>query len=154
METKHSAHLEEAATVIPSSRRFWQHARVPHNLGSCETPSASAIGVGSCGDKIKVELHIAGDILKEVKCAPQGCVYTQACASAMSVLATGCTIEQVLKIQPEDVANELEGLPEDHMHCARLAINTLGNAIAEYYRVYFAADSSKYSSPSEAGGKD
>jgi len=28
----------------------------------------------------------------------------------------------------------LGGLPEDHMHCARLAVNTLGEAIADYYR--------------------
>jgi nitrogen fixation protein NifU and related proteins len=61
-----------------------------------------------------------------------------ACASAMSTLATGCSIEQALKLQPEDVANELGGLPADHLHCARLAINTLGEAIAEHYRKAFA----------------
>ncbi|SPF50221.1 hypothetical protein SBDP1_850082 [Syntrophobacter sp. SbD1] len=26
------------------------------------------------------------------------------------------------------------GLPEDHMQCARLAINTPGKAIADYYK--------------------
>ena len=92
------------------------------------------MGVGSCGDKLRVDLRIAADMLKEVKCSPQGCLFTTACASAMSVLATGCTIEQALNLQPEDVVNELEGLPEDHLHCARLAVNTLGEAIAEYYR--------------------
>jgi nitrogen fixation NifU-like protein len=154
IETKHSEHLEDAIAVIPSGRRFWRHAHVPHNLGSCEASNGSAIGVGSCGDKIRVDLHIVNNILEEVKCAPQGCVYTQACASAMSVLATGCTVEQALKLQPEDVANELEGLPEDHLHCARLAINTLGNAIAEYYLVHFSGDSSKRSSPAATDGKE
>lgn len=137
METKHSVHIEDVIAVNSPGRRFWQHARNPHNLGVCEAPSACATGVGSCGDKIRVDLRIADDVLHEVKCIPQGCLYTQACASAMSVLATGRSIEQALKIQPEDVANELEGLPEDHLHCARLAINTLGNAIAEYYRLHF-----------------
>jgi nitrogen fixation NifU-like protein len=32
------------------------------------------------------------------------------------------------------VENELGGLPEDHKHCARLAVNTLGEAIADHYR--------------------
>lgn len=116
--------------------------------------SASAAGVGSCGDRIHVDLHIEGDILLEVKCIPQGCVYTQACASAMSVLATGRTIDQALKIQPQDVAEELEGLPEDHLHCARLAVNTLGDAIAEYYRRHFAIARNGSGSGHKPDGKD
>lgn len=55
----------------------------------------------------------------------------------MSMLATGRSLEEALQLQPEDVVNELEGLPEDHWHCARLAVNTLGNAIAEYFRLNF-----------------
>ena len=154
METKHSEHLEDAVAAIPSGRRFWRHAHTPCNLGTCAAPSATAIGVGSCGDKIRVDLHIVNDIIEEVKCAPQGCVYTQACASAMSVLAVGRTIEQALKLQPEDVVHELEGLPDDHLHCARLAVNTLGNAVAEYYRIHFTAEKKELSSPPRAGGKD
>ena len=133
METKRFEHSDDAVPVILPKQRFWQHAHSPRNLGTCKAPSARAVGLGSCGDKICVDVRIAGDVLREVKCIPQGCVYTQACASAMSVLATGRTIEQALMLQPEDVADELEGLPEDHLHCARLAINTLGDAIAEYY---------------------
>ena len=110
--------------------------------------------MGSCGDTIRVDLRIADNVLAEVKCAPQGCVYTQACASAMSVLATGCTIEDALKLQPEDIVNELEGLPEDHLHCARLAINTLGNAIAEYYLRTLSADRRKNDSQGATDRKD
>ncbi|MEZ4578745.1 MAG: hypothetical protein R2875_12285 [Desulfobacterales bacterium] len=37
--------------------------------------------------------------------------------------------EAALTVMPEDVANELAGLPEDHMHCAALAVNTLGRPL-------------------------
>jgi nitrogen fixation NifU-like protein len=134
METEHPEHLDEGISVIPSDSRFWRHAREPQNLGSCRDASASAVGIGSCGDKMKVEIVVKDDLLVKVQCVPEGCVYTVACASAMSVLATGCRIEQALQLQPENVAYELGGLPADHSHCARLAINTLGEAIAEYYR--------------------
>ena len=154
METKHSEHLEDAVAAIPSGRRFWRHAHAPCNLGTCAAPSASATGVGSCGDRISVDLRIENDVIQEVKCAPQGCVYTRACASAMSVLAQGRTTEQALNLQPEDVVHELEGLPEDHLHCARLAVNTLGNAVAEYYRLHFNAGKRDPGSPPVAGGKD
>ena len=134
METKNSGHLDEELSVIPSDSRFWQHASDPCNLGSCPDATASAVGIGSCGDKIKVDIVVKDDILIKVKWIPEGCVYTVACGSAMSALATGCSIEQALKLQPENVANEVGGLPSDHLHCARLAINTLGEAIAEHYR--------------------
>jgi nitrogen fixation NifU-like protein len=134
METKNSGHLDEELSVIPSNSRFWQHASKPRNLGSCPDATASAVGIGSCGDKIKVDIVVKDDILIKVKWIPEGCVYTVACASAMSALATGCSIEQALKLQPGNIADELGGLPADHLHCARLAINTLGEAIAEHYR--------------------
>jgi len=38
-----------------------------------------------------------------------------------------------LELEPHDVVTALGGLPEDHLHCARLAVNTLGEAIADYY---------------------
>jgi hypothetical protein len=41
--------------------------------------------------------------------------------------------QQALELEPHEVAAALGGLPEDHLHCARLAINTLGEAIADYY---------------------
>jgi nitrogen fixation protein NifU and related proteins len=138
MGTKQSGHLDGDLTGIPSGSRFWRHASNPRNLGKCLDATASAIGIGSCGDKIKVDIVIKDHILLKVKWEPEGCVYTVACASAMSELATGCSIEQALNLQPENVANELGGLPADHLHCARLAINTLGEAIAEYYRKTFA----------------
>ena len=138
METINSGHLDEELSVIPSHNRFWRHARAPYNLGSCLDATASAVGIGSCGDKIKVDIVVKDDILEKVKWIPEGCVYTVACGSAMSALATGCSIEQALKLQPEDVANEVGGLPSDHLHCARLAINTLGEAIAEHCRKAFA----------------
>ncbi len=81
-------------------------------------------------------------------------MFTRACASAMSVLATGRSIEQALKLQPEDVADEPEGLPEDHQYCARLAVNTLGDAIAEYYRQYFTVPKNRGSRPEKPDGKD
>lgn len=133
MKTYHIEHLDEAKAAIPAGARFWHHARSPRNLGDCPKASASATGVGSCGDKVRVDLRIENRILVDVGFQPQGCVYTLACASAMSALALGKSVDEALQLQPEDVVHELERLPEDHMHCARLAINTLGEAIEAYY---------------------
>jgi nitrogen fixation NifU-like protein len=67
-----------------------------------------------------------------IKVFPHGCVYTLVCASAMSELAKGRDLDQALELDPEEVVAALGGLPKDHMYCARLAVNTLGEAIADY----------------------
>ena len=52
----------------------------------------------------------------------------------MSELASGRSLEDALNLEPDQIAAALGGLPEDHMHCARLAVNTLGEAIADCYK--------------------
>jgi nitrogen fixation protein NifU and related proteins len=134
MDAFHSDHTDEAKAAIPYGSRFWRHAQKPCNLGRCDQASVTAMGVGSCGDKLRIDLQVKEGTIEQIRCGPEGCLYTVAYASAMSTLAQGRTIDEALQLQPEDVVRELEGLPEDHLHCARLAVNTLGEAIAEYYR--------------------
>lgn len=81
-----------------------------------------------------VALRIDDGIITDIRVAPHGCIYTFVCASAMSELARGRDLDQALELDPQEVVNALGGLPEDHIHCARLAVNALGEAISDYYR--------------------
>ena len=90
--------------------------------------------MGKCGDAIEVSLKIESGAIADIKVCPRGCIYTVVCASVMSELAKGRDLDNALELEPDDVAEALGGLPEDHLHCARLAVNTLGEAIADYYR--------------------
>ena len=114
--------------------RFWRHARFPAHTRHLARCDGSSTGVGSCGDRVTIRIGVDHETIQAIYQNPQGCLYTTACASAVSVLALGRTLEKALEIQPEDVETELGGLPEDHRHCARLAVNTLGEAIADCYR--------------------
>jgi nitrogen fixation NifU-like protein len=118
----------------PMDPRFWRHARFPKHTRPLANAHGSAMGVGSCGDKVTVAIQVDQECIEEIYQNPEGCLYTTACASAVSTLAKGRTLEEALEIQPEAVEAELGGLPEDHRHCARLAVNTLGEAIADYYK--------------------
>lgn len=108
-------------------------AQFPKNIGILDNPSGIGAAVGQCGDSIEVSLRIEKESIADIKVRPQGCVYTLVCASAMSELAKGRHLDQALELEPHEVANALGGLPDDHLHCARLAVNTLGEAIADYY---------------------
>lgn len=111
-----------------------RHARRPLGLGRLTNPQGLATGVGQCGDSVEVGLRVVGETIDAVGVVPKGCVYTLACASALVSLVKGLTVEAAPRLASQDIAQELGGLPEDHVHCARLAINTLGEAIEDYLR--------------------
>ena len=53
-----------------------------------------------------------------------------------SVIATELvknrSINDILKISPADIIHTLKKLPEENLHCAILAVNTLQKALADY----------------------
>ena len=115
------------------SRLFLSHAENPKNLGELEIVNGMAVGFGSCGDSLAVQLLVTNGMIEDIKCIPDGCLYTVVCASMMSDMVKGLPLDEALKLQPEDVDILLGGLPPDHLHCARLAVNTLGEAIEDYH---------------------
>ena len=121
--------------IIPGlvGQGFLDHARAPRNLGEMADPDGQAMAVGTCGDSIQVALRVKDEVITQVRVKPQGCVYTMVCASAVGALALGLRLDQALDLTPQDLEKTLGGLPEDHLHCARLAVNTLGEAIADCY---------------------
>jgi nitrogen fixation NifU-like protein len=114
--------------------RFLQHLRAPHNIGHLVAADGRATGVGICGDSVQIFLRVIDGRITQIKCTYDGCQYTLACASAVSKLAKGRTLTQALELEPSDVVAELGSVPEDHLHCARLAVNTLGEAIDDYFQ--------------------
>lgn len=113
---------------------FPRHAQFPVGMGQLPQPLGLATGVGQCGDSVQVGIRVEEDTIRDIGVLPRGCVYTVACASALAALTRGRTVEAALQLSSQDIEKELGGLPEDHLHCARLAVNTLGEAIEDYLR--------------------
>jgi nitrogen fixation NifU-like protein len=89
--------------------------------------------VGRFGDLIEKTLNLGNNTIIDIGYRPQGSTFTFACVNAACKLALNKTIDDALQITPEDVVFELGGLPEDHHHCARLAVDTLEEAIASTF---------------------
>ncbi|MGC8493562.1 MAG: iron-sulfur cluster assembly scaffold protein [Syntrophobacteraceae bacterium] len=122
------------ATLGRVGENFLRLAKQPENIGNLEGSNGRAGAVGVCGDSVEVFLKITEETIEDIRVAPHGCVYTWVCASALSELAKGKRIDEALHIEPDEIATFLGGLPDDHMHCARLAVNTLGEAVGDYYK--------------------
>jgi nitrogen fixation NifU-like protein len=129
-------HVSNGDFPLPGEvgEQFLCLARYPKNIGWLDNPGGTGAAVGNCGDSIEVTLRIETGAIADITILPLGCIYTLVCSSAMSELAKERALEQALDLEPYDVVNALGGLPEDHLYCARLTINTLGEAIADYYR--------------------
>lgn len=125
------------AGLFPSSEastRLHRHIQSPRNAGRLDNANGKALGVGSCGDSLEVYLQVENQQIRRIGHVPHGCGFTVACASAMSQLVEGLTLEEALRLTPDAVSRVLGGLPEDHRHCAALAVNTLGEAIEDCLR--------------------
>lgn len=127
--------MSEGDLTLPGrpGEHFLRLANRPVNIGSMANPDGKGSLTGQCGDSVEVFLRIADDRIEDIRVAPRGCIHTWVCASAMSELAVGRTLDDALFMGPEEIVAVLGGLPADHVHCARLAVNTLGDAIEDYY---------------------
>jgi nitrogen fixation protein NifU and related proteins len=115
------------------SPKVMQNFSNPQNVG--EIPDADGVGtVGNpvCGDLMTIYIKIKDDRIAEIKFKTFGCGAAIATSSMITQMARGKTIEEALKITRNDVANELEGLPPQKMHCSNLAADALKAAIDDY----------------------
>ena len=99
--------------------------RNPSNFGVIENPDALGEVKGPCGDTMKISLRIEDRKIRDACFWTDGCGATIACGSMLTKMIKGETIEEASAITSEKLINALGGLPEEHLHCSKLAVNTL-----------------------------
>lgn len=109
----------------------------PKNQGKIKNPSGIGIaGNPVCGDLMKIYIKVQKvknkDVIKDIKFETLGCASAIATSSAITELAKGKTINEADKINKNDVAGILEGLPPIKMHCSNLADEALHKALDDY----------------------
>ena len=115
------------------SKTVMDHFRNPRNVGVIE--DANGIGeVGNplCGDMMTIYLKIKDGIIEEIKFQTFGCGSAIAVSSMLTELAMGKSIEAAKNITNKDVAEALEGLPKNKLHCSNLGADALQMAIRNY----------------------
>jgi len=89
---------------------------------------------GDCGDTVEFFLMVKDDRLQTISYAVNGCVNTNACANAVIDLAEQRPLDEAWDITPEMVSAYLETLPQDHYHCAELAVGAFYLTLADARR--------------------
>ncbi len=101
------------------------------NMGSLSDANQVSELTGPCGDTMKVYLKTEEGRIQDAKIQVLGCPGAVASAMVAMDLAKGKTIEEAMEIKDRDILRVLEDLPEQKIHCIRLAVKTLEKALKE-----------------------
>lgn len=96
-----------------------------------DKPDGYGKKTGDCKDSVEFFIKLNGNTLSSVSYDINGCLNTNACCNAVVSLATGMTLDAAWEVTPEQVADLLESLPQDHFHCAELAVGAFYLALAD-----------------------
>jgi len=97
-------------------------------------PDGKARVTGECGDTMELCLEFKNNRVAATSQWTNGCVFSLNCICAAADLAKGKTPDELMIIDADVIRHSIGGLPEDHMHCATLAVATLQEAVGEYVR--------------------
>jgi len=114
------------------SEKFKQEFSNPKNIGKIEDADSQVSITGICGDTVEMYLALKNGKINDIKFMTDGCGATIACASYVTRMVKGKTVEDALQMEPEDVDNYFDGLPDESKHCAKLSIDTLKAALNRY----------------------
>ncbi len=114
------------------TERTLAEAYNPKNVGELENPDGTARVTGPCSDTVQIHLQVENGRIADSKFITDGCGASTACGSVVTELVKGKTVEEAFTVGDREVLSVLGGLPEENIHCALLATNTLRAALEDY----------------------
>jgi nitrogen fixation NifU-like protein len=115
------------------TEKVMDHFTNPRNAG--DLPEADGIGeVGNpvCGDMMTFYIKVQNNKIFDVRFKTFGCVAAISVSSMVSEMAIGKTLKEARLITNKSVAEALDGLPKEKLHCSNLGAEALAKAIADY----------------------
>ena len=116
------------------SEKVMDHFTHPRNVGVIENADGvGEVGNAKCGDIMRIYLKIQDGIVEDVKFETFGCGSAIASSSMATEMIKGKPLSEALLLTNKAVAEALDGLPAQKMHCSVLAEEAIKAAVKDYY---------------------
>ena len=111
------------------------YSRNPINYGEIEDHDVTFHDSNPlCGDSIDIDMKIDDNKVTDIKFHGKGCAICMACTSVLTEITKGKSLDDVRKIEKNDVLSELglEHLQAVRIKCALLSLKVLKSALYTY----------------------
>tara|TARA_R100000700_G_C3165883_1_gene141019 strand:+ start:997 stop:1419 length:423 start_codon:yes stop_codon:yes gene_type:complete len=88
-------------------------------------------GAPACGDVMRLQLKLEGDVIEDVKFKTYGCGSAIASSTMFVEMLKGKTVDEAKQIKDKDIAKALD-LPAIKLHCSVLAEESIAKAIEDW----------------------
>ena len=113
--------------------KVMDHFSNPRNIGEIENADGvGEVGNPVCGDMMSFYINVKDNKITDIKFKTFGCVAAIAVSSMVTEMALGKTLDEAKKITKKSVAESLDGLPKEKMHCSNLGADALNKAIEDF----------------------
>ena len=120
---------------MPYSDKVLEHYNHPKNVGSMDKSSRKVgtgiVGAPECGNVMKLQIEVEGDIIVDAKFKTFGCGSAIASSSLATEWIKGKTLDEAREIDNVQIVEELS-LPPVKIHCSVLAEDAIKAAIKDY----------------------
>ncbi len=112
-----------------------EYSRHPSNYGKIENPDISYHDSNPlCGDSIDIFMKVQDNKVTDIKFQGRGCAICMSCTSVLTELVKGKAIDDVKKIQKDEILGELglQNLQAVRIKCALLSLKVLKYGLYTY----------------------